>query len=297
MKRVGSKTKRALRRNAVSYMFLAPWLIIFTIFVAYPFFYGFAVSFFEFNYVEKIFIGFENYKMLFTDKMFIRSIFATFKMVVIIIPGTLIFSLWVAHTISNRSKKMQSLTKIVFYLSAIVSEVALVIVWKWVFNPGYGLSATITDFLGISRLNWFGNINLAIPLVSTLVLSFTISQPIILYSAAMNNIPVMYYESAEIDGASSWMKFAKITWPLIRPTTTFILITTTIANLQIFAVPYLLTAGGPEYGTTTILLMIYRNAFEYSKYGYASAMGIVLFLIIALFATLQFKFTQSDIQY
>ncbi len=294
---MNAQTKRKLKNNAVSYLFLTPWLLVFAVFVVFPFAYGFSVSFLSFDYVNKSFVGLANYRNLLSDAKFLRSILATLKMVAIILPSTVIFSLWVAHTIHNRTKHLQSATKIAFYLSAIVSEVALVIVWKWVFNPGYGLSATITDFLGVQRLNWLGDVNLALPLVSLLVLTFTVSQPIILYSAAMGNIPIMYYESADIDGASKWIKFVKITLPLLKPTTTFVLITTTIANLQIFAVPYLLTAGGPEFGTTTILLMIYRNAFEYSKYGYASAMGIVLFLIIAIFATFQFKLTKSDIQY
>lgn len=288
---------RKIRNNLTSYLFLAPWLILFLLFVAYPFLYGFSISLFEFDYVNRTFIGFQNYQTLFSDALFLRSIWATLRLALIVIPGTLIFSLWVASTINDRSKALQSFTKVAFYLSSIVSEVALVIVWKWMFNPGFGLSAALTDALGIPRIDWLGNLSFAVPLVSMLVLTFTVSQPVILYSAAMNNIPMDYYEAADIDGATRRVQFFKITLPLLKPTTTFILITTTIANLQIFTVPYLLTAGGPEYGTTTMLLMIYKNAFEYGKYGYASAMGVVLFLIIAVFAFFQFKLTKSDVQY
>jgi multiple sugar transport system permease protein len=297
MKSTVLSKKRRLKENIASYLFITPWLLVFGVFVAYPFVYGFVISLFDFDLVKQTFIGLENYKNLFSDEMFINSILATLKMCAIIIPGTIIFSLWVANTIHNRRKSLQSFTKVVFYLSAIVSEVALVIVWQWIFNPGYGLSATITDALKMPRIDWLGDVNFALPLVSYLVLAFTVSQPIVLYGAAFNNIPDTYYEAARIDSASQWKQFTKITLPLIKPTTTFVLITTTIGSLQVFMVPYLLTAGGPADGTTSILLMIFRNAFEYGKYGYAAAMGVILFIIIAIFAFFQFKATKSDVQY
>ena len=292
-----TQRKKKIKENIIGYLFITPWLLVFSIFVVYSFIYGFVISLFDFNLVDSTFIGMNNYIELFTDDMFLNSVWATFKMCLIIIPSTVVFSLWVANTIHNRRKTMQSFTKVVFYLSAIVSEVALVIVWKWIFNPGYGLSATITDALSLPRIDWLGNVNLALPLVSFLVLAFTVSQPIVLYAAAFNNIPDTYYEAARIDGASQWEQFTKITLPLIKPTTTFVLITTTIGSLQIFMVPYLMTAGGPSNGTTSILLMIFRNAFEYGRFGYASAMGIILFIIIAIFAFLQFRATRSDVQY
>ena len=297
MKRTDSSRKKALKRNAVSYAFLAPWLIFFLIFTVFPFVYGIAISLFDFNYVEKTFIGLANYKTIISDEMFHTSVLATLKMVAIIVPGTVLISLWVSNTVRRRRKAMQSFTKAVFYLSAIISEVALVIVWKWIYNPGIGLTATICNLLGVGTLDWYGNVNLAVPLISILVSTFTIAQPIILYSAAMNNIPEIYYEAAKIDGASRWAQFKNITWPLIKHTTTFVLIITTILSLQVFAIPYLLTGGGPQFGTTTVLLMVYRNAFEYGRYGYASAMSVVLFAIIAIFAYFQFRFTKSDVQY
>ena len=291
------KQKKQWKKGLVGYLFIVPWLVFFGIFTAYPFGYGFAISLFDFNLVNREFVGLANYTAIFHDEMFINSMLATLKMCAIIIPGTVLFSLWVANTIYNRRNTMQTFTKVVFYLSAIISEVALVIVWKWIFNPGYGLSATFTDMLGINRIDWLGNVSLALPLVSFLVLIFTVSQPIVLFSAAYNNIPETYFEAARIDGASKWEQFAHVTLPLIKPTTTFVLIITTIGSLQVFMVPYLLTSGGPSGGTTSILLMIFRNAFEYGRYGYAATMGIVLFVIIAVFSFFQYRATRSDVQY
>jgi len=289
--------KRRFKENLSGYIFIAPWLVIFGIFIIYPFVYGFAISLFDYNLVKFNFVGFSNYTALFKDEMFINSIKATLKMCAIIIPGTVLFALWVTNTVHERRQSMQTFTKVVFYLSAIISEVALVIVWKWIFNPGYGVSATLTDAIGMNRIEWLGSTSLTPTLVSILVLSFTVSQPIVLYNAAMNNIPNTFYEAARIDGSSKWQQFRYVTLPLIKPTTTFILIITTIGSLQVFMVPYLLTSGGPGGSTTSILLMIFRNAFEYSRYGYAAAMGIILFCIIAVFAFFQYRATRSDVQY
>ena len=292
-----AKRKKRFKENLVGYLFIIPWLVFFGIFIIYPFGYGFVISLFDYNLVKAEFIGAANYSTLLKDELFINATKATLKMCAIIIPGTVIFALWVANTVHERRQSIQTLTKVIFYLTAIISEVALVVVWKWIFNPGYGLSATLTDTLGMDRIDWFGNVNITLPLVSVLVLSFTVSMPIVLYNAAFNNIPETYYEAARIDGASRHKQFFHVTLPLIKPTTTFILIITTIGSLQVFAVPFLMTNGGPNGGTTSILLMIYRNAFDFGKYGYAASMGIFLFVIIAIFSFLQYRATRSDVQY
>ncbi len=293
---ISLKLKRR-RNNVVCYLFLLPWLVFLTVFTVYPFVYGFVMSLFQVTYKESSYVGFLNFAELFRDAMFLGAIGATLKMCLIIIPGTVVVSLWIAGTIQDRSRHLQRSAKMVFYITSVVSQVALAIAWKFMFNPAYGLSASLMDVLGTKRLDWFGRKELVIPLVSALVMTFSISQPIILFSAAMDNIPRDYYEVAELEGATRTKKFFAITLPLIRPTLTFVFITATIANLQVFVVPYLLTGGGPNYKTTTILYMVYRNAFEFGRYGYAAAMGIVLFAIIAVLVLFQYHTTNSSEQY
>ena len=276
---------------------MLPWFTLFVIFVVYPFIYGIVISFYDHSYTQMTYIGLENYANIFRDDLFWIAVVATIKMASLIIIGSICFSLWVAFVLQGWSRKAQALGKLAFYLPSIVSQVALVIVWKWIFNPAFGLSASITNMLGIPPINWFGDVNLAIPLIAILVMSFNVSQPIIIFSAAINGIPEDLYEASEIDGATRGKQFWKITLPLLRPTLAFVTVTTTIASLQLFVVPYLLTGGGPQYGTTSILLLVYRNAFEYSRYGYASALGVVLFLITGIIAVIQFRLNRRDIQY
>ena len=291
------RRRKKIKNIVACYLFLLPWLVFLTVFTVYPFVYGFVMSLFQVTYKQITYVGFLNFAELFRDTMFLGAIAATLKMCLIIIPGTVAVSLWIAATIQDRSKHLQGSAKMVFYITSVVSQVALAIAWKFMFNPAYGLSASLTDVLGIRRLDWFAREDLVIPLVSALVMTFSISQPIILFSAAMDNIPRDYYEVAELEGATRTKKFLAITLPLIRPTLTFVFITATIANLQVFVVPYLLTGGGPNYKTTTILYMVYRNAFEFGRYGYAAAMGIVLFAIIAVLVLFQYRTTNSSEQY
>ena len=162
------------------------------------------------------------------------------------------------------------------------------------FNPSYGLYASICRLFGIETADLLGNPVYSIPLLSVLVLGFTISQPIVLFSSAIDAVPASFVEAAQLDGASDRTCFRKVTLPLIAPTIIFVLITTTINNLQVFLVPYLMTGGGPSGKTTPVLLLIYRNAFEYGNFGYASALGVVLFSVIGIFVFIQFKLSHYD---
>lgn len=293
---MGRQMKKT-KSNIICYLFLLPWLAFLVVFTIYPFVYGIVMSLFNVTYKARSFVGLTNFTELFHDKMFLNAIHVTLKMCVIIIPGTIVVSLWIARVLQDRCRLLQHSAKLVFYVTSIVSQVALAIAWKFMFNPAYGLCASISDLLGLPRLDWFGKDTLVIPLVSVLVMTFSISQPIILFSAAMDSIPRDYYEVAELEGATRAKQFFSVTLPLIRPTLAFVAITATIANLQVFVVPYLLTGGGPNYKTTTILYMVYRNAFEFGRYGYASAMGIVLFAIIAVLVFFQYQVTNSSEQY
>lgn len=283
-----TRRRRILAENTSSYLFLIPWLIVLLLFTLYPFVEGIRMSLYDYSLKSQTYVGLGNFKALFADTAFWNSIIVTLKMCVIIIPCTILFSLGVAYAIQDLSNKVKSVVKVVFYISSMINQVALVMVWKWMFNPTYGLYKSLCDRFGFVELNLLGDATYSIPLISILVLSFTVSQPIVLFSAAMDGVPQIYYDAAELDGASRFIQFRKITLPQIRDVLLLVTVTTTINNLQVFVVPQLLTSGGPNGATTPVLLLIYRSAFEYGKYGYASAMGVVLFSVIAFLVAVQF---------
>ncbi len=288
---------KRIKKNATSYLFLAPWFCFFVAFMLIPFIMGIVYSFFDYDFVNMKFVGFDNYKYILSDPIFLQSIRNTVLIAVIVVVLTLIVSLFLSHLIVKQSKKFQGFSKVALYIPAVSSSVAIVAIWRWVFGPACGISSSICAKLGVTAIDWFGQSNTATTLVCLMVLTFSVGQPIVLYTAAMDSVPKTYYEAAEIDGASEWKQFFSITLPMVAPTTLYILVTSTIAMMQVFEVPMLLTSGGPQYSTTTILLLLYKTAFEYAKFGRAAAMGVVLFVIIGLIAIIQFKTSDSDITY
>lgn len=285
--------KKTILEIAFLAVFLLPWLIDVCIFKIYPFLYGIFVSFFDVSYSNLSFVGLKNYIATFSQDLFWGALGATLKICLVTIPLIVLGSLIISFAIRNSSRKMKSATKIILYLPAITSEIILAIVWKSMFSTSFGISATICHWLGIPAIEWLSDAKITIPLVGFLVASMCIAQPVILLSTAIDNVSKSYLEAAELDGANNFQKLFKIILPAIRPTISFVLITTTIANLQVFYVPFLLTGGGPENKTVTVLYLIYKNAFEYGKYGIADAQGMVLFVIIGLLVLAQYKLTKA----
>jgi multiple sugar transport system permease protein len=228
------------------------------------------------------------------DPAFVKSLVATLFYAVIIIPLSIILSLWIANALRYHGPKMNAFSKAVFYLPGVTCTTALVIVWKFLVSPSIGIFGTLFKAIGMPQYSLFDRPSTAIPTLSLLIVFCGLGQLIIIYAAAMNGIPDSYYEAAELDGASRGQQFFRITLPLINSTSTYILITETIGVLQIFVVPYLMTGGGPQYKTSTLLLMIYKGAFQNSSFGYASAVGVVLFIITAFVAAIQFKLMKTD---
>ena len=187
----------------------------------------------------------------------------------------------------------------VFYLPVVTGSVAVVVVWKWIFNKYAGILNYICTTLRFTDTNidWLGSTDTAIWCILTILFTTSIGQPIVLYIAALGNVDKSLTEAAEVDGATPLRIFWQIKWPAIMPTTLYIVVITTINSFQCFALIQLLTSGGPVNSTNTVMYYLYQNAFTLYRYGYANAMGVILALIIALFSALQFKVMKNDMDY
>lgn len=289
------KTRR--RENISAYLFLLPSLIFFFGFVIFPMLMGLFTSFFTYTMKEFTFVGFSNYIKLFQDKIFHKSLINTFTIVLVSVPVTCLFSLWVASVIYKLRDKYTSFYRCVFYLPVVTGSVAVTVVWKWMFSPYGGLINHVLKALGIIaqnvNINWIGQVDTALGCIILILLTTSIGQPIVLYVSALSNVDNSLVEAAQVDGASANQVFWKIKWPQIMPTTLYILIITTINSFQCFALIQLLTSGGPINSTTTIMYHIYFEAFKKSNYGYGNAMGIILAIIIAIFSALQFRLARN----
>ena len=288
--------KLMMRETTTSYLFLAPFLLFFVGFVLYPMFMCVYTSFFDATMGrEDIFIGFQNYTKLFNDPIFWKGLKNTLIIVVVSVPVTCAFSLWVASAISRMPVAATSAFRCIFYLPVVTGSVAVTMVWKWMFNNYYGVLNYLGTETGLltENINWLGDPKYALGCIIMILLTTSVGQPIVLYVSALDNVDKSLVEAAEVDGATRMQTFWKIKWPQMMPTTLYILVITTINSFQCFALIQLLTSGGPNNSTMTIMYYIYYNAFKLYKYGYGSAMGVILAIIIAILSAVQFKAGQE----
>ena len=295
---VVSKTTRRLviQENIAAYLFLLPFLIFFVGFVLYPMFMCVYTSFFDATMGrEDIFIGFDNYKKLAQDPVFWKALINTLVIVLVSVPITCAFSLWVASVISKMPVAATSAFRCIFYLPVVTGSVAVTMVWKWMFNNYYGILNYIGNQTGLidRNINWLGESQYALGCIILILLTTSVGQPIVLYVSALDNVDKSLVEAAEVDGATQMQAFWKIKWPQMMPTTLYILVITTINSFQCFALIQLLTSGGPENSTMTIMYYIYYQAFKLYQYGYGNAMGVILAIIIAIMSAIQFKLGQE----
>jgi multiple sugar transport system permease protein len=288
--------KRKRRENQVGYAFMLPSLLFFFGFVIFPMGMALVTSFTNYSMTSFDFVGFTNYVNAFKDKVFLQASWNTIVIVLVSVPVVTLFSLWVASVVYKMGNAASSFYRVIFYLPIVTGTVAVTVVWKWMFNNYYGLLNYVFTNLGIisKNINWLGNPAYALWCIITILLTTSIGQPIVLYISALANVDPSLVEAAEVDGANNLQVFWKIKWPQIMSTTLYILVITTINSFQCFALIQLLTSGGPNNSTNTIMYKIFQHAYQYNQYGYGNAMGVLLALLIAVFSYFQFRLAKTD---
>lgn len=292
-----TRSRELARHETISaYLFLLPFLLFFVVFVIYPMVMCIFTSFFDstMNRAD-IFVGLGNYFKLFGDSVFLGSLKNTFIIVIVSVPITCVFSLWIASVISRLPMVATSAFRCIFYLPVVTGSVAVAVVWKWMFNNYYGIFNYIGTNTGLidKNINWLGDARFALGCIILILLTTSVGQPIVLYVSALDNVDRSLVEAAEVDGATRLQAFWRVKWPLVMPTTLYILVITTINSFQCFALIQLLTSGGPNHSTDTIMYQIYYQAFKLYQYGYGNAMGVVLAIIIAVLSAVQFRLTRE----
>lgn len=291
--------KLKMRETIVSYAFLAPVLVFFTVFVLAPMVMGLVTSFFNYTMTDFTFVGIDNYIRMFNDPVFIKSLINTLIIVIGSVPIVVLFSLFVASQTYERNVISRSFYRFVFFLPVVTGSVAVTVVWKWIYDPLSGILNYVLKSGGVieQNISWLGDKQWALLAIMIILLTTSVGQPIILYIAAMGNIDNSLVEAARIDGANENQVFWKIKWPSLLPTTLYIAVITTINSFQCFALIQLLTSGGPNYSTSTLMYYLYEKAFKLSEYGYANTMGVFLAVLIAIISFAQFKILGNDVEY
>lgn len=268
-------------------LFLGPTLLGFFTFILFPILYSLYISFTDWDLLNDMnFIGLENYGKLLNDENFWNALKNTLSFIVGYLPLVIITGLGIALLLNSRVK-FQTFFRGIYYLPVVTSWVAVSLVWKWLFNPKYGLINYFLEMIQIQGPNWLTDPRTAmIAIILTSVWKDT-GFIMILYLGGLQNISPSLYEAAEIDGASKLAKFWKITLPMLKPTTFFVFMISLINSFQVFDQVNIMTEGGPGNSTTVLVQNIYNSAFRYFEMGYASAMSWVLFLIIFVVTLVQ----------
>ncbi len=279
------QTKKKKRKNKDTryfWLFILPWVIGFLSFTLFPMVYSFVVSFTNWNGQNmRDFIGLKNFIQIFTkDRTFWSSLKITFKYILISVPLNTVFAIFLA-VLLNKHLPGRNLFRGIFYLPTICSGVAMYITWAYLLNGTNGYVNVLLGFLGVEGHNWLGDVKTALPSILFMEM-FNIGTAMTIVLAGLQDVPTDYYEAARLDGASSFQQFFQITFPLITPVVFFNVLMAIIKGLQIFTQPYVMTQGGPAQSTFVYGLYLYNTAFSYGKFGYASALAWVLFVIIII---------------
>lgn len=281
-----------------AYLFLVPFAAFYAAFSLWPIILSIKTSLYRVGPLNQTFIGLDNYRRMFDDTVFATALKNTLLLALGVVPFIIVTSLFVAVIAVQFSARYQSFVRMAFYLPAVASSVVLSLVWLWILNPIYGLLNFVIGQVGIGPKEWLGNESTALVSVMLVLFSFSLGPPVILFIAGINAIPPDLYEAARIDGAGSWREFWHITLPLIRPTTTFVFVVTTIGTFQTFSIIQILTSGGPANATQTIVYQIYQTGFTRGDFGYAAALSTALLVISYAFAIVQIRLiTRDEVEY
>lgn len=294
-----SRWQRLRRRYDLDgYLFLAPDLVGTLLFAVAPVFAALGLGFFAWDVLTAPrFVGLANYQTLANDEVFREVLRNTTVFVLGSVPVRTILALLLAIAL-NQGIRGVAIFRGAFFLPTITSAVAAAVVWRWIYEPNFGLLNSALYALGVAHPpNWLSSPIWAMPALIILSVWQGIGFQMVIFLAGLQAIPAHLYEAAAIDGANAWTRFRHITLPLISPTTFFVVVISIIGSYQVFDQAFILTEGGPGYATTTLVTYIYTYAFQFFKMGYASAIAWILFLIVLTLTLIQFALQRRWVHY
>ncbi len=298
-RRVRSRRVRRLLEHLEAYAFLLPAAIVLSVFQFYPILYAFFVSLLRWNLIDPVhpYVGWNNYVQLVHDPKFLTALgntaYYAVVSVIVAIPLALLFAI-----LLNRKLLGMSWYRTAFFVPHVTSLAAAAMVWQWLYHPDqFGLLNTLIGKIGLPPQQWLLDPVQAMPAMIAVAVWGSLGRDIVILLAGLQSIAPDYYEAAQLDGANSWQSFRHITFPLLSPTTYFILVISMIGALKVFALPLFLTGGGPLDRTFTIVYSIYQEGFRYFRMGTAAAQAYALFALIFLITMLQRRILAGHVHY
>lgn len=289
------KHRRSRRRELLTaYGFLLPDALGLLIFVVAPIGYALVISLHEWNALSPMrWTGLDNYRRLLRDPQFWSSLRVTVTYALAYVP--LVFGLSLALALLvHRRLPLMPFFRTLFFVPVVLSLVVSSLMWKFILDERVGLLNYLLGLVGLEPRAWLGSVELALPSVILVSVWIQMGYFMVIFLAGLQDIPRMYHDAAAIDGAGPWRTFRHVTFPLLRPTSLFVVVILLIQAFQVFDQIWVITKGGPANATQATVVYIYQQAFQYLNLGYGSALAFALFLVIVGFSALQFRLFRSD---
>lgn len=289
-------SRAVLQRNLDGWLFASPWIIGFILWTLGPMIASLGIAFTEWDLISSPrWVGFENVTAMMDDKLVAQALKVTTIYAVTSVPLHLVTGLLLALLLNTDIRGLK-FYRTAFYMPSVLSGVAVALLWRWLFSTEFGLFNTMLAYFGVTGPSWLGDPQWALP--SLVIMSvWGVGSGALIYLAGLQGIPTDLYEAAQVDGATGWGRFWYVTLPMMTPVLFFQLVTGLIAALQIFTQAFIMTDGGPNNATLFLLLYLYRNAFEYFRMGFASALAWLLFAYILILTLILFRLSDLWVYY
>jgi multiple sugar transport system permease protein len=286
------------REALAAYVFLAPFLIFFLIFVVRAVVSSVSMSFYDWQILRQVkpYVGLGNYQELLNDYVWWIAVKNTLVFMVLTVAGTTVVALGAAVAVTQPIRG-QGFFRVLLYMPSLLSVGVVGLVWVWLLSTQFGVLNYGLSFLGISPVNWLGDESLVIPALSLTTIWWGFGFPMLIFIAGLQGIPDQLYEAARIDGANGRQVFTYITLPLLRPTILFVTVTGVIAHFQVFGQPFIMTTGGPGRSSYTVIYYLYEMAWRAFRMGYGAAVAVALALIMGVFTIIQFRLLGRRVEY
>lgn len=296
-RRFAALSPRARREAMLGYIFVSPAVLGLVIWTVGPMLIAVWLAFTDWDIISAPkAVGLANFRTMFQeDEFFWHSLWVTFKYTIVAVPTSLVFSFLLAMLLNSKVRAMPWF-RTFFYLPSLTPTVASVALWRWIYNPEYGLANYFLRQVGLPKVNWLLDTGWVFPAFWIMNL-WTAGGAMIIFLAGLQGVPQALYDAASIDGANAWGRFRYVTIPMVSPIIFYNLIIGIINTFQVFTVGYLMTDGGPDHATLFYVLYLYRNAFKWLNMGYAAALSWVLFFIVLVITAFIFKYIGQMVHY
>ncbi|MGG2198503.1 MULTISPECIES: carbohydrate ABC transporter permease [Paenibacillus] len=292
----GAKRKINWRENGFAYALLLPSLVFLALFTFYPTIKSVYVSFYSSNLSERKFVGFDQYVQVFQDDVFMKALANNLLLVLGTVPVSILLALYLAVWINNKLKGT-SLLRAAFFYPTFIPMIAIANIWLFIYTPDYGLLDKFIGVFGLTGYNWLGDPDWVMLSMIVMIIWKEAGFFMIFYLAGLQNLPREVYEAAEMEGASPFQAFRKITFPLLMPTTLFVMVIATTNSFKLVDHLYIMTKGGPNNASNLLLYHIYETAFSFWDMGKASVLTVVLLVILLVISVFNYAYLDKRIHY